>query len=173
VLRLARELAALQRQRLVEAEQWISRERRHVDSLSLIHAAGGQAGQARAERSELEDLRHRLQALASAANGDPAAAAAAGGDNAGPSSSSDAGAPTAAAAGQHIAIGGGGIGVASEDAAAAAEVREELAGELRRLRGERAELLDTGVYREGDPIIAEISAQIEAIELNLGAAVAV
>lgn len=140
VLRLAREVAGLQRQRLAEAEQFMARERRHVDALTWINAAGQAAGSAHAERDELQDLKLQLRKLATAAAG------------------ADAGIVPAAAAPLHE----------SESA----EVRSELAAELRRLLQERAELLETGVYAEADPIIAELGRQIGAVResLSLGGA---
>lgn len=59
-----------------------------------------------------------------------------------------------------------GLGAAAGASAAAAQAQEGDAArvaELRRLLGEKAELLATGIYTREDAVIVELDAQIQAV----------
>lgn len=160
VLALAREVGVLQRQRIAEAEQWIQRERRHVDQLALASAAERQAQEARGEAGELGEVRRRLQQLMS--------------------QQEDVQVLPDAVLEQQLPQqqqpepqeGQGKKGTHGEPSPvprqSVEDLQAEMRGELRRLIQERAELLGTGVYSDGDPIILEIGQQIEAISISLG-----
>lgn len=125
----------------------MARERRHVDALTLINAAGQAAGQARSDRDDLADLKIQLKHLAASAG---------------------------SALNNHVEGGErrreDRPGAVAAVAAVSEEenlVRSEMQAELRRLVQEKAELLETGVYSEQDEIIGEIERQVAAVRQGL------
>ncbi|CAG9461809.1 unnamed protein product [Pedinophyceae sp. YPF-701] len=149
VVKLARQLGALQRVRQEELERYMRRERRQVDAVALAKAAGEQVQSSRAAAEELREIRERLsrlRAVGSEAEAD------------GEVSESEDEAEVAPAVPERAEVAGdGGGGVAQ------AGGTTEVMGEVRRLLREKAELLGTGLYSAEDPVIRELDARVATL----------
>ena len=162
VSRLAAELAGLHRSREDEQRQQGLALGRHFEAASSWgRGLGGGGGGGGAvgwgggrDPSELEAIRSQLQALKSRAG------FGGGKENASPSPD---GAPEEKARRPQTAPVPSTVPVPSVH-----DLSPVLPKEIRRLRRERAALLETGVYEEGDPLVREIDRRLGVLEAQDG-----
>lgn len=76
VVRLAKDLAALQAESLKERERWLAKERRTLDTVAFARAAQEQLRLTQDAQKELREIRGRLAAMAGEPGGEAAAAGA-------------------------------------------------------------------------------------------------
>lgn len=140
VVKLAKELAALQKARAEEQSQLLASRLSHMDDITTRRISSSQAKMSRVQASELGALRLQLEELRKSAAAAQRAVVSNGKENSNPQLSTSPPRPQTAEA-------------------AAPDLPE-----IQRLQKERASLLDTGMYDAGDPLIQEIDRQMQALQ---------
>uniref|UniRef100_A0A061QYS2 Centrosomal protein CEP120 n=1 Tax=Tetraselmis sp. GSL018 TaxID=582737 RepID=A0A061QYS2_9CHLO len=144
--RLVAEIRELKSARASEQQQLLSR----LDEISARRAIGGRVAAARTHGQELQLLRRQLDELR-------AATAKAAGDGEDP------------AAGSAAAEGKENLRPPQRQKSPGSPKLAPVRAEIARLEEERRALTGTGMYEEGDPLIAEIDRQLEGLRRAEGA----